>query len=360
MKRIPKLLIIFVAALPLSAAEPPTLPQALTYSNRPLGSPSQPLILRTFMPDIGLPAEVFTHHHHSANSPKYNLTKGKDVPGEYKPIAGLTAAIGVNYGSELSFCWDTVECRLLYAWNNGFLDMQNYWGNPDRGNRQSFNYVPQLVGTLFYQAAGKHPLIIDGKSLSDLETPPTFQGFHHKGKKITFNFKAREQDLHCEVSKGDSPQSLVIRYRLQGTGELSYQKPIPNHELERISQTEIVITIQGQEIAQYQGSQKQNLLKGGVNAESGKRVFAAMACATCHSLDGSKGHGPSLLGLHGKPRNIQGQDEPVTADDNYILESIKQPNAKVVAGFPENYMPPYQLEKDQAQALLLYLKTLKN
>ena len=51
--------------------------------------------------------------------------------------------------------------------------------------------------------------------------------------------------------------------------------------------------------------------------------------------------------------------EKITADANYILESIRNPNAKVVTGFPENYMPPYQLKDKQAKALLLYLKSLK-
>jgi len=350
----------FCASLLPVVAEPTKLNgPKLTFSNRPLGSPSQPLVMRTFMPEPDLGSEVLGRHHRGANSPKYSPAKGKDIPGEYKPIKGLPAAIGVNYGSELSYCWDSVECRLLYAWNGGFLDMTSYWGDPKRGNRQSYGYVPQLVGTMFYKASGEHPLMIGGKSISELKTPPAFRGYRKNGKQITFIFDADGAEVLCEVSKGSAEHSVVIRYHLTKKGSLSYRKDLPGHQLKQVSDKELIVTIQGTKIADYKGSVEKNLLKGGINAQSGARVFAAMACATCHSLDGSKSHGPSLLGLHGKPRKIKGEAKPITADDAYILESIRNPNAKVVDGFPENYMPPYQLKKDEYQALLLYIKSLK-
>ncbi|MFK7911552.1 MAG: c-type cytochrome [Akkermansiaceae bacterium] len=360
MKRLPVFFLTMASAVAPVFADSEGLPSTvLTYSNRPLGSPEEPLLLRTFMPQPGLSSEVLGRHDRGAKSPKYNAKKGSDVPGEYKPIGGLPAAIGVNYGSALSYCWDTVECRLLYAWNNGFLDMQNYWGDTKRGSRQSFGYVPNLVGTMFYKASGKHPLQIGGKSLSDLSEPAKFSGYTKKGKRIMLKYAAGGAEIVCEVSSVDAENAMSISYKLKGRGVLSYQDGLPGQTVEKISDTELVVTIRGAEIAQYAGSPNKNMLKGGVNAESGKRVFAAMACITCHSLDGSKSHGPSLLGLHGSERKIKGANKPVLADDAYILESIRKPNAKVVEGFPENYMPPYQLKKDEYQALLLYIKTLK-
>lgn len=346
--------------LPLSLlAEPvPSTDAALTYSNRPLGTPERPLLLRTFMPDPELGDVVLGYHDRGAESPKYNLTKGKDVPGKYEPIKGLPAAIGVNSGGELSYCWDTVECRLLYAWKDGFLDMKNYWGDPKRGSRQSFGYVPKLVGTMFYKASGKHPLMIGGKSISDLEKPPVFRGFTRKENAITFIFEVNGEKVHCKVGKGDSDYSVTTHYQIMGDAKLSYKEDA-KWKITELSEKELRINVQGQELAKYQGNVNENLLKGGVNAKSGKRIFAAMACATCHSLDGSKGHGPSLLALHGSPRKITDVADPVIADDRYILESIRQPNAKVVEGYPKNYMPPYQLKKGEYQALLLYIKTLK-
>lgn len=350
---------VFSSALAVHAEPVVSIGSLLTYNNRPLGSPDQPLLLRTFMPDPGLSDEVLNHHHLGTNSPKYNPKKGKDVSGEYVPIDGLPAAIGVNYGSALSYCWDTVECRLLYAWDGGFLDMTSYWGDPKRGSRQSYGYVPHLVGTMFYQASGKHPLLLNRKSISDSPKPLEFLGYKKIGTRFIFMLEVDGSKVLCEVKAGNTSQSLAIHYSLEGKGSLDYQGNLPDHTIEKVSGSELIVTIQGSKIKEYNGSPNKNLLKGGVNAISGERVFAAMACATCHSLDGSKSHGPSLLGIHGKKRKINGSNKPVLVDDAYILESISNPNAKVVDGYPENYMPPYKLKKDEYQSLLFYIKTLK-
>ena len=49
----------------------------------------------------------------------------------------------------------------------------------------------------------------------------------------------------------------------------------------------------------------------------------------------------------------------VVVDENYIRESLLEPNAKVVAGF-EAVMPTYQgrLKDDEILALIAYIKSL--
>lgn len=330
----------------------------VTYSNRPIGSPTLPLLLRTFMPDPGLGDEVLMRHQRSAKSPKYNASEGKDVSGFYRPIAGLPAAIGVSYGSGFSYCWDTVECRLMYAWQDGFLDMQSYWGDPERGSRQAYGYVPHLVGTTFYQASGKDPLLVNGKSVSDFADPPEFTGYQIIEDGFLLMYQVDGASLRCEITKGPDPYSLAIRYRAEGQTILAYQENVPNHEAEAVSENELFVTIQGKKIAEFQGRPQTDLLADGLSVVSGKRIFNAMACGTCHSLDGSASHGPSLLGLYGKTQKIDGLDQPLIVDDAYILESIKDPNEKIVSGYPENYMPPYTLKEKEYQALLLYLKSV--
>ncbi|WP_424316783.1 c-type cytochrome [Haloferula sp.] len=316
-------------------------------------------MLRTFMPEPGLDTTVLSRHSDAANSPKYNPNQGKDIPGQYTPIGGLPAAIGVNYGSEFSYCWDTTECRLLYAWKGGFLDMESYWGDPERGTRLSNAYVPHLVGTMFYQAKGKHPIQLAGTSLSDLSEPPKFLGHHKQGNDFVFELQAGGNTISCTISKGEKEYQLQARYTSTGQAELSYSTDLPGHQVKTISPREILITIQGEKIRKYNGNPAKSLLTGGINLASGEKIFEAMACGSCHSLDGSLSHGPSLLNLHGKKREINGSKTPVLADDAYILESIKTPNAKIAAGFPENYMPPYQLKDGEYQALLIYIKSIK-
>ncbi|MGB0993058.1 MAG: c-type cytochrome [Akkermansiaceae bacterium] len=333
----------------------------LGYNNFPLGTENKPLILRTFMPQPGLSDEVLAHHKKGARSPKYSPSKGKDIPGEYKPIHGLPAAIGVNYGQKLSYCWDTTECRLMYAWQKGFLDMTPYWGDPKRGNRQSFGYVPALMGEMFYKAENKHPLTV--KLRGEKEMPHLhYLGYRLLGGHVQFRFspiKSMTTGVTVTVYPGRLENQVRLHYKAESPVlTLDYQAS-ENTEVKVISKSEFRVTITGKPIESYQGATKLNLAKEGVNAKSGRKVFTAMGCMACHSVDGSKSHGPSLLGVFGSERKIIGRQAAVKADDDYLLESIKSPNAKVVQGFPENYMPPYQLKDDELKALLIYIKSLK-
>ena len=57
-------------------------------------------------------------------TPKYSA-KGDtfDIETMQDPIDGVPGAIAVNFGEDLSYCFDSTECRLLYIWQGGFMDM---------------------------------------------------------------------------------------------------------------------------------------------------------------------------------------------------------------------------------------------
>jgi cytochrome c oxidase subunit 2 len=63
-------------------------------------------------------------------------------------------------------------------------------------------------------------------------------------------------------------------------------------------------------------------------------------CVSCHSLDGTPGVGPTWQGIYGREEMLD-DGTAVIVDDAYILESIYDPNAKLVQGFapamPQNY-----------------------
>lgn len=94
-------------------------------------------------------------------------------------------------------------------------------------------------------------------------------------------------------------------------------------------------------------------------ADFGKRIYEKRGCNACHSLDGSPKIGPSWKGLWGKQETTD--KGSVTVDDNYVKESILDPNAQIVAGFEGVKMPPYkgQLEDKHIAALVEFMKTLK-
>jgi cytochrome c2 len=88
----------------------------------------------------------------------------------------------------------------------------------------------------------------------------------------------------------------------------------------------------------------------------GMGLAQSTGCTACHSTDGAQSVGPTWLGLYGKTRTLTDGSE-VVADDAYIKESVLEPSAKVVEGFPPA-MPAYQWDEDQIQALIAYIQSL--
>jgi cytochrome c oxidase subunit II len=98
------------------------------------------------------------------------------------------------------------------------------------------------------------------------------------------------------------------------------------------------------------------LAKGG--PEAGKVFVAQSGCGGCHSIDGSKLTGPTWRGLFGSQVPLS-NGQTVTANEAYLTESIKDPNAKIVAGFPANVMPQFNLSDQQLKSIVAYIETLK-
>ncbi|MBK9166096.1 MAG: cytochrome c oxidase subunit II [Bryobacterales bacterium] len=96
----------------------------------------------------------------------------------------------------------------------------------------------------------------------------------------------------------------------------------------------------------------------GTLVERGEKLFAELACNNCHRPDGT-GRGPNLEGVFAKAVQLE-SGQKVTADENYIRESILNPQAKVVAGY-QGIMPTFQglVTEDQLVQLIEYIKSLK-
>jgi cytochrome c oxidase subunit 2 len=92
-------------------------------------------------------------------------------------------------------------------------------------------------------------------------------------------------------------------------------------------------------------------------ASQGENLFQKYACNTCHTNDAT-GRGPVLIGLYGRDVTLS-DNSVLTADDNYIRESILNPQAKIVKGFT-GIMPTFQgqVNEDDLLKLLAYIKSL--
>jgi len=91
--------------------------------------------------------------------------------------------------------------------------------------------------------------------------------------------------------------------------------------------------------------------------ETGKVLFASFGCSTCHRSD-AEGRGPNLQGVYNSRVPLE-DGRTVTADDNYVRESILDPTAKIVKGY-KPVMPAFQgiVSDDQLNALVAYVKSL--
>ena len=108
-------------------------------------------------------------------------------------------------------------------------------------------------------------------------------------------------------------------------------------------------------------TQYQRWLAGGTEgslASQGETVFQKFACNTCHTNDATA-RGPVLAGLYGRQVMLR-DNRVVTADENYIRESILNPQAKIAAGF-EPIMPTFQgqVTEEDLLKLLAYIRSLE-
>lgn len=104
----------------------------------------------------------------------------------------------------------------------------------------------------------------------------------------------------------------------------------------------------------------QKWLAGGTEgsmASQGEKLFQKYACSTCHMNDAT-GRGPVLLGLYGTTVTLEG-GSTVVADENYIRESILNPQAKITKGYGP-IMPTFQgqVSEDELLKLIAYVHSL--
>jgi cytochrome c oxidase subunit II len=88
-------------------------------------------------------------------------------------------------------------------------------------------------------------------------------------------------------------------------------------------------------------------------AVAGARLFTTYGCNACHGA-----RAPTMAGLYGSRVQLD-NGSFVIADDQYLRESIIEPGAKVVAGYPP-IMPTYrgQLSEEQLMDLVAYIKSV--
>ncbi len=94
-------------------------------------------------------------------------------------------------------------------------------------------------------------------------------------------------------------------------------------------------------------------------AERGESVFVQNACQACHSTDGTRLVGPSFQNLFGSERTFE-DGTTLTADEDYLRESIQDPSAKIVEGYLNAMVPYDYLSDSDIESLIEYIKSLSD
>ena len=94
------------------------------------------------------------------------------------------------------------------------------------------------------------------------------------------------------------------------------------------------------------------------SSEAGQNLAVLEGCAACHSVDDSIKIAPPWRGLYGSQIELD-DGSIVTVDEAYLIESIKEPNAKIVKGFTRGAMPAISLTKEEINSLVAYIKSVK-
>jgi hypothetical protein len=89
----------------------------------------------------------------------------------------------------------------------------------------------------------------------------------------------------------------------------------------------------------------------------GQKLSTSKGCLACHSADGEKTQPcPNWKGLFGTERLLV-SGETITADEEYLANSITNSWDQVVQGYAKT-MPPYAFPEQEVDALVAYLKSL--
>ena len=110
------------------------------------------------------------------------------------------------------------------------------------------------------------------------------------------------------------------------------------------------------ELPQYEawlnrGAPDQNIV------QQGAQLFRTLGCSGCH-MGSTTVRAPRLEGLFGKQVALQ-DGQVVTADEQYIRDSILLPNLQIVAGYAP-VMPTFQghVSEEELLQLISYIKSL--
>lgn len=99
------------------------------------------------------------------------------------------------------------------------------------------------------------------------------------------------------------------------------------------------------------------------NEHPGLTILKNNACLSCHTRDGSRLVGPTFKNIIGRTESIliDGEEQEITIDRQYIIDKIKSPTTSTVVGYQSGLMIPYGtiLSDEDINQIIEYLELVK-
>lgn len=195
-----------------------------------------------------------------------------------------------------------------------------------------------------------HSLFIPAFRVKE-DLPPGYETYISVTPKDTGTY-----DLLCAEYCGDLHSYMITKVKVLEE-ERFYSKIKGEKELQEKVEEKIEISEKKEEGAEKKGEKSEKDIN---LVNKGKKLVLENGCIACHSTDGSIIIGPSFKGMYGKRVTVisEGKEVEITANEDYLKESILYPDKRIVKGF-ENLMPSVELKEEELKAIIEYIKSFK-
>lgn len=237
--------------------------------------------------------------------------------------------------------------------------------------------IPALVDKAFIQkgkqqfdifCAPCHGGIGDGRGMVvsyGLVPPPTYHDDRLRTIEDGYLYDVATNGIRSmygyksQIPKNEDRWAIVAYIRALQKSQQATEQDLGGYQLTEAEKTAHLAKEEAERLAKEAEAKKLASISVDELVAKGKELFVSKTCSTCHSLDGSKLIGPSFKNAYG--RTVEFTDgSSATADDDYLTESIKNSNAKIVKDYIPA-MPNFSdlLTEVEVKALVEYIKTVK-
>lgn len=177
---------------------------------------------------------------------------------------------------------------------------------------------------------------------------PTWKGLYGRTEQFADGSSALVDEAYLKESIL-KPQARLV----QGSPPVMVAYTLNDDEL-----TAVVALIKSLGGAQQEPSASEKLDRGDDLATQGQRLSESLGCLACHSVDGSKGVGPSWQGLYDSTVTLA-DGSSIKVDEGYLKDSILNPGARIVKGYAA-VMPAFTPTDQELNALIALIKSKAN